>query len=498
MAKIRKPDIQHKFDFPTDYPKKTKASIWKQASKYLGRLVIVLMPESYRVKKEKALTPKQIKKLFKFGGVKKLTKSKENADWVIGEGGFSKAVMARKRNQLYVQTSFLEKDGNEATGVLVYVDRLNELAEEKKDYPKLCQELKEYLLFIEAVATDEPAEQEALALYRELVDTVTSSDTVPAEKFDHLLDALTEYRYEGLPWDGQLHAAVSEVTDLLADWQECLSTSPESMERGKMIARTLADDYKQIRSPKPEVREKLKAISSEYLAPPKAVRAGELTPYYGEPLMSMITSGQEGYERGQPFLSETMLKDIGRQLASGLDDMHKVGLAHGDISLNNVLVDSASRLRIIDFDLLRQVEDVPASRWNPPLSRIECNILNGFPQVPRQAPDRYIMENPDKRAEDVWSAGLILAHLMTRIPIASHQLSGDFLKADKNGESCAQVITEHVGNKCIAAAEKMYGKQSDVADLMRRIFVTDPRQRMTAEQMKSHPFFTSGQSVAGR
>jgi serine/threonine protein kinase len=102
--------------------------------------------------------------------------------------------------------------------------------------------------------------------------------------------------------------------------------------------------------------------------------------------------------RGQLQFDEAL--DLWRQTAAGLEAAHRVGLAHGNVSLRTILITKAGdrdrRVKLIRFPLLEQQSDLP----------IDAEYAS---------PERRSGQTPAE-SDDVFSLGAVLHHLLTGSP----------------------------------------------------------------------------------
>ncbi|XP_043916287.1 testis-specific serine/threonine-protein kinase 4-like [Protopterus annectens] len=89
-----------------------------------------------------------------------------------------------------------------------------------------------------------------------------------------------------------------------------------------------------------------------------------------------------------------------RQLCEGVAYMHSNGIAHRDLKLDNLLIDSDGNIKIADFGFARPVE-------NQNLSRTFCGTRSYMP------PEVLLRESYNPFLFDMWSLGTILYILVT-------------------------------------------------------------------------------------
>lgn len=108
------------------------------------------------------------------------------------------------------------------------------------------------------------------------------------------------------------------------------------------------------------------------------------------------------YAAGSPFTA-TELKRFGIQIASGLDHAHSHGVIHGDIKVDNVMLDGDGRLKVTDFGVGRFAGDDPST-------------TGGGGTLSYMSPEQIRGEPLDHRS-DLFSLGVLLHELATgRLP----------------------------------------------------------------------------------
>lgn len=198
-------------------------------------------------------------------------------------------------------------------------------------------------------------------------------------------------------------------------------------------------------------------------------------------------------------LAKAHVKYFMFQLLRGINYMHGARVFHRDLKPNNILINSACDLRIIDFGLARAAfengpdtlfwTDYVATRWY-------------------RAPE-LIMEDYTKysTAIDLWSVGCIFAEMLA---------DGTVLFPGKNSRHQLELITEVIGpapaeaieklrnpqarrllSQCQAQnrprrpLEKMFENEDPLAvDVLAHMLAFDPDQRISAMDALNHPYFS--------
>ncbi|XP_077880797.1 sperm motility kinase-like [Ictidomys tridecemlineatus] len=99
-------------------------------------------------------------------------------------------------------------------------------------------------------------------------------------------------------------------------------------------------------------------------------------------------------------LPEREARGLFQQVASALRTCHAQGIAHRDVKVDNILLDSRGRIKLCDFGLgcqFRQGE----------LLDTVCGTITYW------APERFLLEEYLGPAVDVWSLGVVLYFMLT-------------------------------------------------------------------------------------
>lgn len=117
-----------------------------------------------------------------------------------------------------------------------------------------------------------------------------------------------------------------------------------------------------------------------------------------------------------------IVKDIFRQIMIGVDQMHQQGIAHRDISLENILVTLDDRRNIcnvciIDFGLVYRQLYAPF----PPVFYGKLQ----FYRPPECFESSSLYQNVDPKSLDIWACGIILFMLVTGQPPFDYAMDSD-------------------------------------------------------------------------
>ena len=101
---------------------------------------------------------------------------------------------------------------------------------------------------------------------------------------------------------------------------------------------------------------------------------------------------------------------IGKQLCRALEVAHEEGIIHRDIKPQNLLVDPAGFLKVMDFGIARLAE----ARSEPGAALTGAGVVVGTPQY--MAPEQLLGEPADTRT-DLYAVGAVLFECLTSRPV---------------------------------------------------------------------------------
>jgi serine/threonine protein kinase len=165
-----------------------------------------------------------------------------------------------------------------------------------------------------------------------------------------------------------------------------------------------------------------------------------------------------GHDLGMPWdgkfdciaLSDELASRYFTQLISALIYMHSLGVAHCDIKAENIMVDTETDyIKLIDFGFSTTER----------MSDYFCGTLDYIP------PETLACKKHDKFLADIWSCGVLLYEMLTGIsPFAT---PGDIRNVNY----------------------RIPDSMSPVArDLVGKILVKEPTQRLSLGDIRKHPF----------
>lgn len=151
------------------------------------------------------------------------------------------------------------------------------------------------------------------------------------------------------------------------------------------------------------------------------------------------------------------------QIASGLRYIHHNGIIHRDIKLDNILIDECYHYKICDFGVGRYMKP--------------HELINEQCGTPAYLAPEIVLEKGYKGfGADIWSLGVLLFCLLTGI-------------MPFKGATLEKL------NEQIVKGEFQFPKEvelsDEVKDLIRRMLVVDPENRMTIEEVLEHEWVKS-------
>ncbi|CAM9702652.1 unnamed protein product, partial [Choristocarpus tenellus] len=165
-------------------------------------------------------------------------------------------------------------------------------------------------------------------------------------------------------------------------------------------------------------------------------------------------------------LSEAEVAGFMGQILAGLAFLHSRGILHRDLKLSNLLLSQdRRRLRISDFGLAVMLED----------NQEERHTICGTPNY--MAPE--VQSAGYGLSADIWSAGCLFYTMVTGGAPFQGQRVGDTL----SNARCGQYLEPD-------------GLSSCAKDFLRCMLQLDPLQRLSVENIASHPFLSLDRSTA--
>jgi len=184
-------------------------------------------------------------------------------------------------------------------------------------------------------------------------------------------------------------------------------------------------------------------------------------------ILELVTGGElfdEIIARDKPYFESDAVSMV-TQVLRAISYMNSMGIAHRDLKPENILLDHDHNIKISDFGLSKDFSSEAMSTSCGTPTYVAPEVLLGAP---------YDVQC------DVWSTGVI-----TYILLSSH------IPFDGDGES---EVFERILSACYSFPSPLWDPVSAKAkDFISKIFVVEPKLRMTADECLDHEWLTTPQ-----
>jgi serine/threonine protein kinase len=164
-------------------------------------------------------------------------------------------------------------------------------------------------------------------------------------------------------------------------------------------------------------------------------------------------------------LPESIARTYFHHLIEGIDYLHKNGIAHLDLKLDNLLLGANRCIKIIDFDLSQRIEDEKRS------------YARGKGTTNYRAPEIRTRKCGNYKAADIYSMGVILFALVTGLPPYTENEKGEcdgwYFLMTKQQESYWAKIAKYVS------------VSDDFIELFSGMVNEQPEQRLTINKVRA-------------
>lgn len=225
-----------------------------------------------------------------------------------------------------------------------------------------------------------------------------------------------------------------------------------------------------------------------------------------------------------PLMTIVQARNAFRDTVLGLEYLHFQGVIHRDVKPANLLQTKDHRVKISDFGVSymgreRSSTDPDASESEVPdideaveLAKTVGTPAFYAPELCQTNADEDVPTPPVTQQIDVWALGVTLYCLIFgRVPFHDHNPFALMAKIAEEGVHIPQrrlkAVEERSASRPSSRGRMFQTKQNykrsaedleyedveeDLRDLLRRLFVKDPRQRITLKEVKHHPWVLQG------
>ena len=213
------------------------------------------------------------------------------------------------------------------------------------------------------------------------------------------------------------------------------------------------------------------------------------------------------------FLAQAQVKDIMRQVLTGLAEMHGVGVWHRDVKVDNIMLDKDGVVKLIDFNISKNMDEGAEVDADSREVRHTKNVVTR-----NYRPPEIFFGDVKYRGDsvDAWSAGCVLAELLTNdgylFPASSdiEQLCKIFetlgtptVEDWPEVESLPNYLPfnpQQAKDLTTVIQERRQKQKSDAEtnevdpqaiDLLSQLLALNPSKRLLPRQALAHPYFTS-------
>lgn len=191
-----------------------------------------------------------------------------------------------------------------------------------------------------------------------------------------------------------------------------------------------------------------------------------------------LLSGSELFDAvvDQRHLSELQSRIIFRQMVEGLQSLHRQGIAHQDMSLENILYDARTqRAVIIDFGLAIQCH----SKSEPVINTRSGKLFYMSPEVMSGKP------TIDPFVSDVWSLGICLLYMLLGFPPIERACADDvrfqYLRDGRLRELLQHWEVLHLSEL--------------VLDIIQQMLCVSTQDRVSVDNLLRHPWLQEKQPL---
>uniref|UniRef100_A0A0G4HBI5 Protein kinase domain-containing protein n=1 Tax=Chromera velia CCMP2878 TaxID=1169474 RepID=A0A0G4HBI5_9ALVE len=177
----------------------------------------------------------------------------------------------------------------------------------------------------------------------------------------------------------------------------------------------------------------------------------------------------------QKRFSEAKTKYYMHQVLRAVKSMHANGIIHRDISLENTLLHSDDTIRVVDFGQAAQLFDKQTGREK----RITGRAGKSYYRAPEMYQGDYL-----GRPVDIFACGVMMFIMVLGTPPWQQATATDERFAFIQKYSIEPLLQKWDKRSLISDA---------LLDLMKRMMTSDPQERISLDEVFSHPWFEDAQ-----
>ncbi|CAK75769.1 unnamed protein product (macronuclear) [Paramecium tetraurelia] len=171
----------------------------------------------------------------------------------------------------------------------------------------------------------------------------------------------------------------------------------------------------------------------------------------------------------QSRLEESIARSFFKQMIFIIDKIHKMGVAHRDLKLENILLDDQYKLKICDFGFAVQYLDEQGRR-------IKVNDYVGTPQT--AAPEIYLRQPYHPVEADLFQLGVILFQICA----GSSPFHNANIKSDPNYQL---IYRQQIGKFW---EKHQFEFSAQLKDIIVKLLAFNPNRRLSIPEIQSHPW----------
>jgi serine/threonine protein kinase len=180
------------------------------------------------------------------------------------------------------------------------------------------------------------------------------------------------------------------------------------------------------------------------------------------------------------YFAEGVAREFFQQLIDAISHLHSKNIAHRDIKLENILLDSRLNIKLADLGY--------SSYFNPrKLYKQRVGTSSYF------APEIHANLTFSVEKADLFAAGIVLFTL-----VAGHM---PFASATKEDQMYNLIIQNQQDNfwrfhqKMMKKKDENFKFSKDFISMMDKMFDLNPKNRLTLQEIKNHPWMTGVKTV---